>query len=473
MARAGQMLDEVLAAEGRRPSRRRTLLLVALLSVPAILAEISTTLMQYIDAAMVGGLGAQATAAIGLVETTTWLFGGVALCVGAGFTVQVAQLVGARREADARNVLRQALVCTLVAGLVLATIGVAISGQLPRWMGGDPALCPDASAYFRICAVSMLPVTIVRLCVGMLQCAGDMLTPSVLNVVACVLDVCFNALLIRHETVLSVAGLTLVLPGAGLGVAGAALGTLAAQVMTALLLLWCTCVRSERLRLRERGAWVPRRHVLGNAARVAGPLLVQRLVESGAWVAGTLIVAPLGVVAVAANSLAVTAEALCYMPGEGVSAAATTLVGQAVGANRRDLARSFARASTLTGMAVMGLAAAVMWVAAPQIMGMLTVDSQVTELGIRVLRIAAFSEPLFAAAMVVAGALRGAGDTLVPSLLNLGCMWGVRIPLGLLLAPVYGLCGVWAVNCGELCLRGMLFLVRLLRDRWLDHASLT
>ena len=175
--------------------------------------------------------------------------------------------------------------------------------------------------------------------------------------------------------------------------------------------------------------------------------------------------------AVAADSLGVTAESFCYMPGYGIGSAATTLVGQSIGAERRDLARRFANLSVALGVAIMACTGALMYLLAPWLFSLLTPDPAIRELGSRVLRIEAFAEPLFAASIVVAGALRGAGDTLVPSILNLVSMWGVRITAASLLAPRMGLVGVWLAMCVELCVRGVLFLVRLLRGKWLDSAA--
>ena len=453
--------------EGETPSRSRMALIVLALSAPAILAELSTTLMQYIDAAMVGSLGAHATASIGLVESTLWMLNGLAMCAGAGFTVQVAQLIGAGRDMEARNVFRQAMVTIGVLGLVFAATGIAISGSLPVWLRGDPSLHEDASRYFLIC--SLIPISIARLGTGMLQYSGDMRTPSLLNVLSCALNVCLNAVLIHEGPVLAIGALELPVPGMGLGIAGAAYGTLIAQAVTAALLIWFSCTRSERLALRPGGIWMPQRSTLVPAWRITWPLFIERIVTQSAYVVITAIVAPLGVVAVAANSLAITVEAVCYMPGFGIGAAATTLVGQAVGAERKDVARSFARLSTLLGMGVMAIMGVLMYVAAPPIMAMLTPDIAVQELGVTVLRIEAFAEPLFAASLVASGAMRGAGDTLVPSIFSLVSMWGVRITLATIAAPRWGLVGVWVVMAGELCFRGVLFLVRLLRDRWLDH----
>ena len=455
---------------GATPTRRQMAWVVFVMSLPAILAELSTTLMQYIDASMVGSLGAHATASIGIVESTIWLLDGLAGCAAAGFTVQVAQLVGAGRDRDARNVFRQGLVVSILFSAALAAGGVLASGSLPVWLGADPELYADASRYFRICSYSIVPVALARLGTGMLQCSGDMRTPSVLNVLCCVLDVCFNSILIRPSGVLSIGPLSMPVPGLGLGTSGAAMGTLLAQTVTAALLLWFAMTRSERLAFRERGTWTPQTKTMRPAWTVSWPMLLERIVTSSAYVACTAIVAPLGVAAVAANSLAITAEAVCYMPGFGIEVAATTSVGQAVGAKRRDLARSFARLSTVLGMLVMTVSGALMFALAPQIMAMLTPDPTVRALGAQVLRIEAFAEPLFGASMVASGALRGAGDTLIPSIFCLASMWGVRIPLMALAAPRWGLIGVWCAMAFELCVRGALFLVRLLRDRWLNHA---
>ena len=440
---------------------------VVRLSIPAVLAQLSSTAMQYIDATMVGSLGANASAAIGLVASTTWLLGGLCSAAATGFSVQVAHRIGAGDDARARAVVRQAAVFSLWFGLLLAALGVAISAPLPVWLGGAADIRPDAAAYFFIYACA-LPALLVQQMFGMiLQCSGDMRTPSVLNVLMCVLDVIFNAFLIFPGFSLGLVRL----PGAGMGVAGAALGTALAQAVVALLMLWAVLFRAPRLR-HVGGSWRPDAACLRTAARIAIPAAVERVTLSAAQIAATRIVSPLGTIAVAANSLAVTAESLCYMPGYGISAAATTLVGQSLGAGHKGRARRFAWLSTALGMAVMGLTAVLMYAGAPWLFRILTPDATVRALGVQVLRIEAFAEPLFAASIVAAGALRGAGDTLVPSVLNLVSMWGVRITLAAVLAPQFGLPGVWFAMCFELCVRGVLFLVRLLRGRWLQKARL-
>jgi len=442
------------------------------LSIPTLLAEISSIAMQYIDAAMVGSLGADATGAIGIVTSTTWLFGGLCIAMATGFSVQVAHLTGAGKDKEARNVLRQALLCTLVFGIALSAVGMGISGFLPVWLGGERRICKNASQYFLIYACA-LPATQMRQTAGsMLQCSGDMRIPGRLNILMCVLDVLFNGLLIFPTRQISVLNCTFTMAGAGLGVKGAALGTALSEVITAALMLYAVCFRSDRLKLERKGTWHLEMRCLLTAVRLALPMGLEHIILCGAQVAGTRIVAPLGTVAVAANSLAVTAESFCYMPGYGISAAATTLVGQSIGAGKLKLAKSYAYLSVILGAAVMTVTGGLMYFGAPFMFSILTPDSAIRKLGTKVLRIEVFAEPLYAVSIVTAGALRGAGDTLIPSILNLASMWGIRITLAAFLAPRFGLVGVWAAMCGELCVRGILFLIRLVRGNWLNRNAI-
>lgn len=445
--------------------------LVVRLSIPAILAEISSIVMQYIDAAMVGSLGESATAAIGLVASSTWLMSGLSISLATGFSVQIAHHVGAERYGEARNVLRQGLLAGLIFGLFLAFVGMALSTPLPRWLGGAADVVPGAQSYFFLYACA-LPFVQLRLMAGSaLQCSGDMKTPSFLNILLCLLDVVYNALFIFPSRTVVVFGLSFTLPGAGMGVAGAALGTALAEVTVALLMAGAVCFRSPVLRISAGGSWSFESGCMKKAARIAVPVAIEHSVMNLAYVVSTAIVAPLGTTAVAAHSLATTAESFCYMPGYGIGAAATTLVGQSLGAGRKDLARQMARLCVVLGLVVMGGSAAVMFFAAPWMMAMLTPVPAVRLLGAAVLRIEAFAEPLYSVSITAAGAMRGAGDTLMPSILVLVSMWGVRITASLFLAPRWGLYGVWIAMCGELCFRGTVFLIRLLRERWLRKAA--
>ena len=454
--------------DGKPMTLGQQLRLTVELSIPAIISQISSILMQFIDASMVGSLGAGPSASIGLVSTTTWLFAGLSVACATGFYVQVSHLLGSKDTANARNVLRQSLVMSLIFSLAVCIIGCAISGPLPRWLGGEEAIRHDASMYFLIFILSLPALQLNMLASGMLRSSGNMVTPSLLNVLMCLLDVVFNYFLIFPSRTVTLSGISIFVPGAGMGVAGAAVGTALASVTVAAMLLHSLCVKSPELNLvQEKGSFRPTWQCFRNAIGIALPMGCERVIMCGAQIMSTVIIAPLGTIAIAANSFAITVESLCYMPGHGVSNAATTLVGQSIGAGRRDLTWRFAHISVLMGIAVMTVMGVVMYVTAPAMMGIMTPDAAVQELGTKILRIEAFAEPMYAASIVVYGVFVGVGDTLVPSIMNLGSIWAVRLTLAAVLAPKFGLQGVWIAMCVELCFRGIIFLIRLYRKKWL------
>lgn len=452
--------------EGKQMRLRDQLKLTALLSMPSILAQISSIIMQYIDAAMVGSLGASASASIGLVSTTTWLFWGLCSAIVSGFSVQVAQLIGGGRYRDAQGVVRQALTATLLFSVGMAVTGCAISGFLPSWLGGNDEINDGASVYFLIFSLGLPMYQLGYFSGAVLRCSGNMFVPGMLSVGMCVLDVIFNALLIFPTR--EVWGITMY--GAGLGVKGAAMGTVLAEAVVGVVMFWYMWRRSPQLNMRgSSGSYMPTRPVMRKAARIGLPMAAEHAIMCGAQILVTVIVAPLGTVAIAANAFAITAESLCYMPGYGIGEAATTLIGQSVGAKRPQMARRFAYITVYSGMTVMGVMGLVMYVAAPQMMAFFTPDVMVQNLGVEILRIEAWAEPMFAAAIVAYGAFVGAGDTLIPSCMNFGSIWAVRLTLAALLAPVYGLRGVWIAMCIELCFRGAIFLWRLYSNAWLER----
>lgn len=470
MGKGKKRTDRLLSLirEGQPMSWRQQFQLAAYLSVPAILAQFSSIAMEYIDASMVGSLGANASASIGLVSTTTWLFGGVCAAAATGFSVQVAHLIGAGDFVRARKVLRQSVTALTVFGLLMAALGVAVSGALPGWLGGDEVIRRDSTLYFRIFSSFLPALQLNFLAGGMLRCSGNMRVPSLLNVLMCLLDVIFNFFLIFPTREMILFGSPVVVPGAGLGVEGAALGTVSAETVTCGLMLWYLFRRSPMLKLTgESGRFLPQRSTLRNAARIGLPMGLEHIAICSAQIMTTVIVAPLGVIAIAANSFAIIAESLCYMPGYGISEAATTLVGQSLGAGRVRLLRRFSNITVISGMTIMGLMGVVLYVAAPQIIGVMTPVEEIRVLGVEILRIEAYAEPMFAAAIVTYGVFVGVGNTLVPSLMNLFSIWGVRLVLASLLAPTMGLKGVWLAMSIELCFRGLIFLIRLWRGKWI------
>ena len=444
--------------EGRTMTQREKLWLIVSLSIPSILAQISATVMFFIDASMVGHLGAKASAAIGLVETSGWLMGGLGSAANMGFSVQVAHFIGANDMEAARRVLRQSIVCCSVWALIITIVSLCVAPSLPYWLGGSEEIAHDASLYFAIFGVSGIFFQMEGLAGSMLKCSGNMKIPSLLNIGMCVMDVIFNYLFIYIL---------------GLGVMGAAIGTGLAMLVTACLMMYFLIVRSKMLSLVGRpGSFKPKSDTILTAFKIGAPMGLQHLLMGSAQIVSTLIVAPLGTIAIAAHSLAITVESLCYMPGYGIAEAATTLVGQGIGAGQRLLTRSFARMSVGLGICVMTMMGVLMWIFAPELMALMSPVEEVIDLGTQVLRIEAWAEPMFAAAIVCNGVFIGAGDTLIPAVMSLCSMWFVRLTLAASLAPKFGLKGVWTAMAIELIFRGSIFLMRLFKGSWAEKLKI-
>lgn len=465
--------DELLgmiSREGGEMTFQQKLHLTVLLSFPAIIAQLSSIVMQMIDATMLGHLSTNDAAAVGLVSTTIWLFGGLNSAFASGFSVQVAHRVGANDSRGARLVIRQGIFSGIVFALLLMGIGLMIAPALPRWLGADQQIWHDATAYFSIFACGMPLIVLNSLAAGSLRCSGNVKVPSMLMVMMCMLDVAFNYIFIFQ---------------CNMGTIGAAYGTIVAYVITASCMLYNLIVKDRMLRFslddsmsllpskHEGGTiskklypYIPRRNVLCNAGRIGLPISMERGVMCTAQIAISSIIAPLGSIAIAANAFAINVESLCYMPGHGIAEATTTLVGQSKGARRKDFMHSFAWIAMALGMMIMAFMGLVMWIFAPEMMSVITPDRAVIDLGAEILRIEAWAEPGFAAAIVANAVFVGSGKTLVPSIMNLGSIWGVRVTLTLLLAPMMGLRGVWIAMAIELTVRGTIFIIRLCGEGW-------
>lgn len=438
---------------GRAMVRSEKLNLIVGLSIPSMLAQISTVMMFFIDASMVGHLGAEASASIGLIESTTWLVGSLLSAAATGFSVQVAHFIGANDFVKARQVFRHALICGLAFSVFLSLIGVGIHSHLPYWLGGGADIASASSGYFLIYSLVLPFVYLYHTSEMMLKSAGNMHTPSVMAVLVCICDVIFNYIFIYI---------------CKLGVVGAAMGTALAYICISLPNLYLSACKNRMLNLRQdhvRFHWV--KEYVQRACKISIPIAIQNILMSGAQIVSTMIVAPLGNIAIAAHSFAITAESLCYMPGYGIGDAATTLVGQTHGAGRIDLCKNFAYMTVGLGMLVMALMGVIMYVFAPEMIGVLSPVEAIRQLGTTCLRIEAFAEPFFAASIVTYCVCVGAGDTFKPAAINLGTMWLVRLTLAYGLSKSYGLEGVWIAMATELTFRGVLFLIRLFRSSWM------
>lgn len=453
------------------------LMLILLLSYPTVVAMLTTVVTEYIDAAMVGRIGAEKAASIGLISSTLWLVGGIVGAFATGFQVQAAHAIGAKNMEKTRSLIRHGLVLSFCFALLLMCAGLLLFRQLPFWLGGTGEIAADAARYAFVYVVTLPIMQLSRTANGMLQSSGNTKVAGMVSILICILDVIFNYALIFESREVLLFGHAIRVWGAGLDVMGASLGTMLAETVGLCIVLYYLFFGSEMLRQQgddftdDREAAFSANHwrqtatamkeELAKALRIASPVALEQIIMNMAQVMITRILVPLGAASIAANSFAITAESFCYMPGYGISIAAATLVGQSIGAGRKELAGQLAYMVTVIGMLLMTVTGILMYAFAPQIMALISPDPQIQALGASVLRIEAFAEPFFAAAMVVGGVFRGVGNTLFPSLANLISMWAIRIPMAAVLSARMGLKGAWIAMCIELMIRGLFFITML------------
>ena len=338
-----------------------TLGAVLLLAWPAIIEQIMLTLVQYVDTAMVGTLGSEATAAVGLTSSTTWLFNGLFNAASVGFSVQVAQHLGAGRREEAQKVTWQGLRFVGLFGISMGAIGFVLSFFLPAMLGADPAIRGNASLYFRIMSCAM-PFTLAsNMFSAIIRCSGDTRTPMILNLMINVLNVILNTLFIYSPRTVTLFGNSFFVWGAGLGVAGAAFASALSTATVACLFILVIFRKKSPVQISLRHRYSFDKACLLTTWRLGLPVALERATMSIAQIVITSIITGIGTVAVAANHLAVTAESISYLPASGVAVAGTTLVGQAIGGGRKDLARRFARTVSWMGVVIMTFGGAILF----------------------------------------------------------------------------------------------------------------
>ena len=443
--------------------------LVLMLAWPSIIEQLLHTAVNYVDTAMVGSIGTYATAAIGVCTSTIFLLMGVMNATGLGFSVMVARKIGEGNHEEARTILRQSMLAVVAVGLGLTLlVELILAPNLPRWMGAEPDVLPHAITYFRVIGANYLLNTGMIMATNMLRCMGDTKTPLKFNILTNLVNVVGNFLLIYPTRQLTVAGLIFTMPGAGLGVAGAAGATALATAFSAVCLLSVLFLRKGPLQISLRDDYKPRPDIIKQAFHLGVPSFLERAVISGGQIVSTAMISGLGTAALAAHQLANSGESLCYMPIFGFSIAATTLVAQNLGAGDKERAFKQGAWSTWMSVAVMCTASAIMFALAPNIIDLFSNDASVIALGGRVLRIEAFAEPFFAIATVIAGVLRGAGDTRWPFYISLAGMWLMRVPIAFVLIHLFGwgLEAIWVGMAVDLFVRGVLCLWRFYKRTW-------
>ena len=452
-----------------RPStliNRGMIATILTLAWPTMLEQLMQTAVQYIDTAMVGSLGTQATAAVGATTTVNWLVGSSVSALGVGFLSFIARAYGANDKKAASRAVMQAVVVTVFTGLLFTALTLSLSGVIPVWMQVDPAIQSLAGRYFFILYLPMLPRTASMIFGTVLRAAGDTRSPMKIGILVNVVNVVLNFLMIYPTRSLTVLGVTFTMPGFGWGVLGAAAASAVAFAVGGVcitVVLWrhpMVSPKGQRFR--------PDREILLPCLKTALPNMLQRFGTSLGYVAFASMINSLGELSTAAHTIANTVESAFYIPGYGMQTAAATLAGNAYGARDRQRMKDLAAMFIPIEICLMILSGGALFVSAPALVGIFSDSPEVIALGTTVLRMVAVSEPFYGFSIIVEGMMLGVGNTKKPFVFNILGMWGVRI-LGTFLCVRFlsgGLVAAWGCMIAHNMLLFVLFLICYIRGSW-------
>lgn len=442
------------------------LAVIVSLAWPTVLEQLMQTAVQYIDTAMVGSLGKQATAAVGSTGTVSWLVGSTVSAIGVGFLAYISQAMGAGQRENAKKASGQAVTAVIIIGVLFTALTTLLSGMVPVWMQVDENIREMASRYFLILYSPMLFRTASIVFGTVLRSVGDTKSPMAAGIFVNVINIVLNFFLIYPTREFSIFGNNYIVYGAGWGVEGAAAASAVAYTVGGIII---TVTLWRHREISPKGQkFRPDITVLKPCLRVALPNMFQRFATSLGYVAFASMINSLGETATAAHTIANTVESAFYIPGYGMQTAAATLSGNACGAKDKDRLSDLAKVTIPLVIILMILSGGLLFLFAPQLMGLFSDDTEVIGLGVTVLRMVAVSEPFYGVPIVVEGIMQGAGKTVTPFIFNALGMWCVRIVGTFICTQLlgFGLVAAWACMIGHNVLLFVLFIVHYATGRW-------
>lgn len=444
--------------------------MVWMLAWPTVVEQLLMSVVTYVDAAMVGSIGVNATAAIAVNTSFIWLINGLIAGLGVGASVLVAKKIGERKLDQAREILRQAVTAMLAMGLFLSLLGqLVLAPYLAKWMGAEEALLQPAGDYMRVISMAFLFQVFLGVGGAIIRGSGDTRTPMFYNILNNVVNVIGNFLFIYPTRTITILGTEFTVWGAGMGSTGAAIGTAIAFAVSGSLIMARLFSKKSIVGISLKDSFRLNRLWMKQIVSLSIPSTFERVTMSAGQLVITSLATGMGSSILAAHQLANTAESICYMPAFGFNVAVTTLVAQSLGAGEKKMAKDFAWLCIRYSVLVMIVCATLMFIFAPQMIGFFIRDTAVITLGSSMLRIIAFAEPCVAIATVVPGILRGAGDMRWPFFISIIGMWVVRLSLAMIMIKVFGmgLIGIWIPMFIDWCVRAAIGLWLIRGGKWM------
>lgn len=441
-------------------------------AIPSIVEHIANVIVGFADTMMVATLGTVATAAVGINSTVTWLIMAFSTLFAVGTTVQVAQSIGANNYTRSERAATNGLGSGLIVSIIIFITVFSLSNYIPNWLGAEAEILQDSISYLKIWTLAIIPMLLGRVASSILRGLGNTKVPMLVAFFVNILNIFGNFFLIYKTRLVTIPiiGIQITIWGAGLGVTGAAISTAICNALGGIIMLYLLFNGSQIIKLKVRDLFrfekVLQKHIFKTGAPATG----QDLVTNFGQVLYQKTIASLGTIQVAAHHLATTAESISYMPAAGFSVAATTLVGQSLGAGKKDDAENFGHVCFILSLLAGVFSGLMLFIFPRQLMSLFSNDPAVIEEGVGALKIIAFIQPIFNATIVLTGVLRGAGDTKVPLYAAVGGMWFVRLISAYIFINVFhwGLKGAWLGMLLDLGVRFIIVFSRYHKKDWLN-----
>lgn len=433
------------------------------LSIPAIIEQFLICLATLADTAMVGSIGANATASVAITTSTVWLINGVITALSVGASYLVSHAIGEGNREKTESAVRQSILASLVIGCLITFVVLCIYQPLPGWLGAEPDVISDAQIYLKIIGYGLIPQTLSVVLSAIFRSAGNTKLPLYCNLSSNLLNVIGNYFLIYP---------TRLVWGAGLGIKGAAISTTISRCVLALVLFYHIVTTPTAAQISLKGDYWFRKDTLRSMVHISIPVMLERNTLCLGQIALTAMISGLGTIPLAAHYLTNQTEGLLYLPAYGFAYTATTLIGQSLGANDKALANRFAKDICIISTIVILIACVPVYLLARPIIDIFTNDAQVLHLGTMTLKIAAATEIFFSFFVVAGGIFRGSGDVKFPLFVSIVGMWGLRVGLVWIVVNVlcWGVVGVWIAIAVDCLIRTLLCIRRLMSGKWL-HAA--
>lgn len=424
---------------------------------PCLAELMLMTLISIVNQAMVGHLGKSAIAAVGL--TNQPLFAGIAVfqSFNIGATALVARYIGSKEHENAKKVVIQTLIMSLIFGVILSSLGIVFSKSLVIGMGAKADTLSLANMYMKYMAFGFIFQAIPTAVSSILRGAGDTKSPMRYNIISNIVNVLAGIVLIY--------GLAFI---PAFGLEGAAIATTLAKFSACVLSIKCILTTNLQIRVHITDKFRLDIQILKKIMSIGTAAALEQFVMRLGFILYTKIIADLGTASFAAHQVCNSINSISFNFGQALSMAATSFVGRNLGSGKPNLAQMYCDELRKIGLMVAITISVLYFFAGGYLSRIFTTDAEVIALGSMLLKIVILMTPAQNSQLIISGGLRGAGDTkwtLISTLLGLIV---IRIPLVLILIKGFnmGVGAAWAAGVIDQYVRYAIVYARFLNGSW-------